>query len=44
VKMLKKNPSSLWFSFATGPTLKKTVGPAPALHKQLRWKMSACVG
>jgi len=40
---VKKTRSSFWFSFL-GPALKKTVGSPPVQHKQLRWRVSACVG
>ena len=31
-----------WFSMATGPTSKNTVGPAPALHKHFGLKVQVC--
>jgi len=35
-KRVLKPWSALWFSLPRDPTLKKILGPAPALHKQLQ--------
>jgi len=42
-KGVQKSRSSLWFLLATGPTLKKHCGSAPALPKHLRLKVYICV-
>jgi len=44
IKSVQKSRSSLLFSLAADPMLKNTVGPAPVLHKQLRLKVSVCIG
>ena len=39
IKDVKKQRSSLWFSLAPGPHFENSMGPTPALHKQLRYKV-----